>query len=101
MVNITLFEIHLDDASFEANAPFSGSEAEELSEEEAEEAVTGAIGSGDADGSGPPKVLPLVVGLVVLVGLAALVRKLRGGGDEEPPALSEDESAAPVDVETP
>lgn len=94
MVNITLFEIHLDDASFEANAPFSDAEAEDA-EEAAEE--YGIDVGGDDDG-GPSKLVPLVAGLVLLVVLAAIVRKLRGGGDDDD--VVGDETVDPIDVET-
>jgi hypothetical protein len=97
MVNITLFEIHLEDASFEANAPFSDAEAEDAADAADEYGIdAGGYNDGDDDG-GPSKLVPLVVGLVLLVGLAALVRKLRGGGDD---GDFEDDTVDPIDVET-
>ena len=80
MVSLTLFEIHLDDASFESNAPFAdtGSGGAEASEEWTSEA--------EGESSGGPSVVGLVAGLVFLLVIAALVRKLRGGdGKETPP----------------
>jgi len=68
MVDITIFELHLDGSEFTANAPgITGSEAEETDEEE----------------SGAPFGLFAIAALVVLV-VVALVVKKRGGGDEEP-----------------
>ena len=95
MVNITLFEIHLDEAVFEANAPFAGE-----SDEEAAESAIGTEAEPTSDeGDGPPAVVPLVMGLVVLVALAAILRKLRGGDDEDD--FDEGEGVDTVDVETP
>jgi MYXO-CTERM domain-containing protein len=65
-MDLTLLEVHLDGASFTANAPLSG---------ESESAVEA---SGDDD-AGPP-LLPFVVGVVALAGLAYLVRRWRAGG---------------------
>ncbi|MEF8776367.1 MAG: hypothetical protein V5A43_07690 [Haloarculaceae archaeon] len=84
MVNITILEVHLDDAIFEANAPFAGEVSEGGETEEATE--TAAIGGLESEGDGgASKLAPLVLGLVFLVALAALARKLRcRGGDDEP-----------------
>jgi hypothetical protein len=93
MVNITLFEIHLDDASFEANAPFSDAEAEDAPD--AADEYGADVGGGDEGGAS--NLVALVVGLVLLIGLAALVRKLRGGGDDD---ADEADTIDPIDVET-
>lgn len=82
MVNLTFFEIHLHDASFEANAPFSGSSDEESTDVEDEETDLDIDVDTDERNGGPPKVVSLVLGLLFLVGVAAVVRKLRGGDDE-------------------
>lgn len=77
-MDLTLFELHLDEASFTANAPFTGGETEE-------EADSSTSGSGDDDGGRRARdVLPAILGLVALVGVIALLKKLRGGSDEEP-----------------
>jgi hypothetical protein len=83
MVSLTLFEIHLDDASFESNAPFAdtGSGGAEASEESASEP--------EGESGGGPSLVALVAGLLFLVAIAALVRKLRGGDGEETPPESD------------
>jgi len=68
MVDITLFELHLDGAEFTANAPGSG--AGEADGDEASES------------DGAPLGLFAMVALVVLAVVAVAVKK-RGGGDEE------------------
>lgn len=81
MVNVTLIELHLDDAKLGANTPgggkalglLSGSSDEGSSDEAAEESGGGSL-------------LPAVVGLVVLVAVAAVARR-RLGGDAPVPEL--------------
>jgi len=68
MVDITLFELHLDGAEFTANAPNSGV----LDDEDVEE----------SEGGGAPLGLFAVLALVVLV-VAAVAAKKLGGGDED------------------
>ena len=69
MVDITLFELHLDGSEFTANAPGVGT-----SEEEPD----------DSDSGGAP--LGLVAGLVlvVFVVVAAVAVRKRGGDQESP-----------------
>ncbi len=74
MVDLTILEIHLDDASFTATAPFSGEEADEA---EAEERADG--------GDDKPPIAPFLAGLVVLVLIAAAVRKLVRSDEPELP----------------
>jgi len=73
MVDITLFEIHLDEGTMTANAPFSGSS-------EPDEADSGDTDE-DEDGGGFP-VAPLI-GLLVLAVLLIGAKKLLGSGDIE------------------
>lgn len=79
-MDLTLFEVHLDDASLTANAPFSGEESEPVDQTETE------------DQGGVPTVVPFVVVLAVLAGLAYLVRKWRSGDE---PAEIEPETPGP------
>ena len=76
MVDITLFELHLDGSEFTANAPGVGK-----SDEEGDE----------SDSGGAP--LGLVAGLVlvVLVVVAVVAVKKRGGSDGEESPLGDAE----------
>ncbi len=81
MAEYTLLKLQVEDASFTAHAPFSGAGGESDADE-------GSVGDGDsadgedADGAGADRrLLPLVVGLVFLVVVAVVVRKLRSDGD--------------------
>jgi hypothetical protein len=65
MAEFSILKLQLDDASFTANSPFSGSD------------------EADEEAEGGRSVLPLVVGLVFLVVLAVVVKKLRGGGSSD------------------
>lgn len=82
MVQLTLFEIHLDGSEFTANAPFSSASAEEA--EEAEDGDWEEFGS-EAEGGGPNPLKLAVLALVVSVVVTVVVRKLVGGdeADEE------------------
>ena len=78
MVNITLFELHLEDASFSTALPFGGpDDADTESDPETEAETT------ESGGSALPKVLAGVGLLVVLVGVAVLVKRLRSGEEPE------------------
>jgi len=92
MDELTFFEIHLDGASFEAKAPFSGAE----SPDDVDADATGGIlpglrgddedepaaGDAEGDGSGPLGAVLAVVALVVLV---VVLRRLVGGEPEPVP----------------
>ena len=79
MVEITFLEVNLGEASL--NTPFGASGGEEAKSEETAVEVT--AGESEEPNTGRPSVLPPLIGLLVLVGLAVAVRKLRGGGEEE------------------
>lgn len=67
-MDITIFEVHLPNAQF--NAPFSsGSETEASAEEPEPDTVTESGGEG-------PKLAPIAM-LAILLGLAALARYLK------------------------
>jgi len=68
MVDITLFELHLDGAEFTANAPDSGLPGESDGEE--------------SDSGGAPLGLFAVLALVVLVVVAVAVKKMGGSDDD-------------------
>lgn len=80
MVNITLLELHVDDA----NATFStgGSDGEEETS-----VVAGEPDADEADGGSGPPVAAAVVGLVFALAVALLVKKFVLGGAEEQPDL--------------
>lgn len=81
MVNFTLIELHLDDAQLTANAPGSGGgpSLDLLSGSEGEE--SGDAGSQESSGGSK---LPLLVGLVFLVAVAAVARRKMSTGDAAP-----------------
>ncbi|WP_410767095.1 hypothetical protein [Haloferax sp. DFSO60] len=91
MADFTLFEVHLHDG-FEFRptnrAPLLSrfSSEEEMDDEEMQEAVEVEIEAEDEmdDDSSSGRGMGLVIGLVLLVSIAAVVRYLRSGaGDEE------------------
>lgn len=75
MVHLTLFEVHLEDSSFTANAPGSGKSGE----------------SESSSGESGRRLAPAIVGLVVLVGLGLAARRFMGGSDLEEMDLEESE----------
>lgn len=93
MVNITLFEVHLDDSTLTANAPFSA--------ESEEDAV--AYGSEDDEtesedgGSGGP--LVALVGFVFLVLVGVALRRFLGGDEDATEAVGEADAVTEVDIE--
>ncbi len=98
MAKFTLFEVHLEDASFTANAPYSGkgsegseSDSEDEYEEEDEEEEEGA--AADSGSGGPGRAL---VGLLVVVAILALayLGSRRLGGDDVPDVAVEEELEA-------
>jgi len=74
MAKFTLLELHLDDSTFTANAPFSNDA--ELPDDAAED---DEAAGGDDDGR---PWLAALVGLLFLAVLAVLVKKKLGGDDE-------------------
>ncbi len=83
MVDVTLFEVHLDDSSFTANAPFSSSESDEETNERREP---------DDSGTSKGALVAAVVGLAFLVVGAALVKRRLGS---DAPA----EEEAPIEID--
>jgi hypothetical protein len=73
MAEFTFLKLQFDDASFSANAPFSASGEAEVE--------AGEDDDGDEESG---SVLPLLLGLVFLVGVAIVVKKLLGGGADPP-----------------
>ncbi len=67
-MNVTLLEVHLDDATFSANAPFSGTESSDTSEHDADERAD--------QPSSSPSAVGAVVGLLALAFIALAARKL-------------------------
>ena len=78
MVEITLLELRVDDATFTANAPFSRGDDEEGELPEEGSSSKGAV-------------LGALVGLVFLVVVAAAAKR-RLGGDEDPIEVDEIEA---------
>lgn len=71
MAEFTLLKLEVDDASFSASAPFSGGSSGDSGESRTDE------------GSDERRLLPLVAGLVFLVAVAVVVKRLRGSSEEE------------------
>lgn len=93
MANFTLFEVHLHDGfefSPSSRGPFFG-KSEELSddydaelEESSEAEYDVDIEAEEAeDESGGSRAMSMLVGLVLLVGIAAVVRFVRGRGSDD------------------
>jgi hypothetical protein len=76
MAKFTLLEIHLDESTLTANAPYSGRDEAEDGEDDYTAASEGSGGRGKAAG------LALVV-LAVLAVVAVVLRRVIGGGDSE------------------
>ena len=89
-MDLTMFEVHLEDGSFTFNAPFSGDtnadgprELPIESDDTETEADTESESDGEADSDdGRRSKRPLVVALIVLVGLAAVAHFLSGDEPE-------------------
>jgi len=72
MVELTLFEIHLEGSDFTANAPYSNGEPDESDDFDV------ASGAESED----PNPAKAVVGLLLLVVVLVVVRRLVGGSDD-------------------
>lgn len=77
MSEFTLLKLQFENASFTANAPFSGAD-EGSDEADSETAADESDESDQTDEGGNGRLLALVVGLGFLVAVAVVVRKLRG-----------------------
>ncbi len=86
-MDLTLLEVHLDDACFTANAPLSG-----------ESGTTPAAADIDEDSDARTRLLPFIVGLVALAALGYVVRRWRSGGSLE---TEVDTEMPDVDAPTP
>ena len=89
MVDITLFEVHLDDASFTANAPFSSTDEDE------ESGSDWGRDSGGGTSVAPLKAILAVVALAVLV---EGIRRFVGRRGLEVPKFEELEDVTEIDV---
>jgi hypothetical protein len=119
MVDITLVELHLEDASFSAAAPFSGltdestadsdtgswlfgSDADEATDDETSDSDTADSDStaetGGSSRGVPTKAIAALGGLVALVAVAAALKYLRGGDDPEVEIETAEDSDRPVGV---
>lgn len=76
MAEYTLLKLQLDDASFTANAPFSGSDGDDTESDE-------ASGAREVGAGGGRRLLPLVVGLAFLFVLAVVVYRRRGNAGDD------------------
>jgi len=87
MAKFTLLEVHLEDASFTANAPYSGTSGDGADEDAADTDDEAAAGG---DSGGPGKAL---VGLLVVVAILALayLGSRRLGGEDLPDVAVEEE----------
>ncbi len=112
MAKFTFFELHVDDASFSADQPFSSitgtDEESEPDEESADDEFTEsdeqavAVGESDDDGQGgsgvPTRGLATLGALLALVGIAAAVRRLAGGDDPDVEIETPEDDDRPVGV---
>ena len=97
MVNITVLEIHLDDATFSADQPFHAVTGSSEADEETEELIGDEQADDEKREAGvvddrpavPSKALAVVGAVLVLVGVAAALRRFVGGDSPD------------VEVETP
>jgi len=81
MVELTLFEVHLDGAEFTANAPFSSADAEEADDADWE-VLGGDEGGESEDAGGGPNPGKAVFAVVLAVVLAVVIKKVLGGGGD-------------------
>jgi len=104
MVNLTVLEVHLEDATFSVDQPFSAiTGSEETGEQADTEQADGddeETGAGVVDGRPPvpTKVLAAVGAVLVLAGAAAALRRFVGGEDPEVAIETADDENRPVGV---
>lgn len=108
MVSITALEVHLDDATFSIDEPFktssgsgeAGDETDELVDDEQADSDDEGPGVGVADGGSPvpTRALAIVGAVLVLVGVAAALRRFIGGEDPEVDIETPDDENRPVGV---
>lgn len=91
MAEFTLLKVQLDDSTFTANAPFSGSETGETTGDEADAETESADTSG-----GALPVVAALVGLLALAAVAVLVKKRRS---TEEPSVHAAESEEVVELD--
>ena len=92
MVNITLFEVHLEDSTLTANAPFSDESGDEAAEYGAEDETEAEEG-----GSGGP--LVALVGFVFLVLVGVALRRFLGEDEDATEEVGETDAVTEVDIE--
>jgi hypothetical protein len=90
MVNITLFEVHLDDSTLTANAPFSAESGEAAAVEDDET-------ESEDGGSGGP--LVALVGFVFLVVVGVALRRFLRGDEDATDEVGEADPVTEVDIE--
>jgi hypothetical protein len=76
MAEYTLLKLQLDDVSFTANAPFSGSDGNDTETDE-------ASGTRKDESESDRRLLPLVVGFAFLLVLAVVVYRRRGNAGDD------------------
>ncbi|KAB1193895.1 hypothetical protein GJR96_10775 [Haloferax sp. MBLA0076] len=106
MADFTLFEVHLHDGfefSPSSRGPFFG-KSEEMSEDYEAELESEAeeydieIETEDEDESSGSRAMSMLVGLVLLVGIAAIVRFVRGRGDDDLDELADLDDREEVEI---
>jgi hypothetical protein len=108
MANFTLFEVHLHDGfefSPSSRGPFIGRSEETDEDYEAElegesEEYEVEIETEEDESESGGRGMSLLVGLVLLVGIAAAVRFIRGRGDDDLDELAEFDEREEVTIES-
>jgi hypothetical protein len=106
MVSITVFELHIDDATFSIDEPFKTSSGSGEADDETDEQVDHEQADDDERDAGvvdsrpavPSKALAVVGAVLVLVGVAAALRRFVGGEDPEVDIETPDDQNRPVGV---
>lgn len=114
MAKFTFFELHVDDASFSVDRPFSditGTNNEEstpdeesASDDEFTESNERAVAIGESDDDGqdgsavPTRGLAMLGALFAFVGIAAAVKRLAGGEDPDVEIETPEDDDRPVGV---